>query len=487
MKSPPRNTHIVAFVVALSLILVASGFAMEATTLQEIKMPIRSGKKIVDSFTLPAGSPVTTGGKIMPNGTVGVWYGEYWAYVMPDAINLAEAREKEANLHDAANTNSGTNPPLGARTPPLEIEITGSNVPVVANTSGTITTHNEALHSQDPHKMNQFSADDFLKAAQAGDVTAQYNLGCIYDRLARNRNLPEAFKWFYQAAHGSDSTMFAVAMAQQRLANDYFWGRGVKKDSTEAARWYEESRKSFLSQVNHPGNGGRLALFNLGEIYAKGLGVPKDEAAAFTWYTKASEKGYVWAYVALGDAYLEGRGVAADKSNAIFWLQKAADAGNSRAVIKLATITGESNPQKAAAIIDQETQKIIAKQESLGPGAEHRIGDQYYVGIDVVKNFQEAAKWYQKAVDMNQTPDSWMAAQKLSGLYTSGGGGINADQNLAFYWLQKSAELGNSSAARGVAMKYKSGHGVTINPEAAQKWNEWADELDQKKQAETAH
>lgn len=58
----------------------------------------------------------------------------------------------------------------------------------------------------------------------------------------------------------------------------YEHGRGVKKDLTEAAKWYRMAGEQ----------GNALAQYYLGAFYANGTGVGKNPSEAIAWYRKAA-------------------------------------------------------------------------------------------------------------------------------------------------------------------------------------------------------
>jgi TPR repeat protein len=70
------------------------------------------------------------------------------------------------------------------------------------------------------------------KAAEQGDLQAQYALGFIYaagDGAARDNE--EAFKWFHRAANRGH------ADAQAGVGLSYWQGKGVTMNLVEACRW----------------------------------------------------------------------------------------------------------------------------------------------------------------------------------------------------------------------------------------------------------
>ena len=124
---------------------------------------------------------------------------------------------------------------------------------------------------------------DALTAAQAGDASAQFNLGLMYDN-----------------------------------------GTGVLKDAAEAVRWYRLAADQGLA----------FAQYNLGAMYANGTGVLKDGAEAVRWFRLAADQGDVGTQSYLGVMYFEGSGVPRDIVTAHMW-QNIANANGSEFAAEL--------------------------------------------------------------------------------------------------------------------------------------------------------
>jgi hypothetical protein len=109
--------------------------------------------------------------------------------------------------------------------------------------------------------------------AEAGDATAQYNLGVMY---AEGQGVPqddeEAAKWFRLAAEQGH------ADAQRNLGVMYILGQGVPQDFQEAAKWYRKAAEQ----------GDADAQCTLGEMYEAGQGVPQNRAVAYALYSLAA-------------------------------------------------------------------------------------------------------------------------------------------------------------------------------------------------------
>lgn len=120
---------------------------------------------------------------------------------------------------------------------------------------------------------------------------------------------------------------------------------------------YSEAMKYYkmAAAQEHPG-----AMTNIGLFYSQGRGVPQSYEKAAEWYSKAA-KNYPDALHNLGVLYSRGHGVEFDPIQAINLWVKAAERGN---------ILSQGN-----------------------------LGNEYYNGILIPQDFQEAAKWYTMAAN----------------------------------------------------------------------------------------
>jgi len=176
------------------------------------------------------------------------------------------------------------------------------------------------------------SLGDIIKAANAGDSTAQCNLGIMYDDgTGVTKDALVAVNWYRKAAEQGN------ANAQFNLGVSYDEGDGVGKDASVAASWYRKAAEQ----------GNAKAQFNLGNMYYKGEGVTKDIPTAANWYRKAAEQGHASAQFNLGNMYREGKGVTKDTSVAATWYLKAGDQGVTGAQCNLGLLyyDGDGVPQ----------------------------------------------------------------------------------------------------------------------------------------------
>lgn len=121
--------------------------------------------------------------------------------------------------------------------------------------------------------------------------------------------------------------------AQGNLGVMYWLGQGVAADPVEAARW-------FLLAAER---GNPEAQNNLGQMYYLGEGVPRDVDAAAHWIKAAAYQDDPSAQLRLGILYAEGLGVERDPERALAWWKKSAAQGNTAAEARVAAAGGDAD------------------------------------------------------------------------------------------------------------------------------------------------
>jgi hypothetical protein len=104
-------------------------------------------------------------------------------------------------------------------------------------------------------------------------------------------------------ANAGDST------AQYEMGLQYADGEDLPQNYEDAMAWFAKAA----------GNGNDKAQWKLGLGYMKGIGVPHDERTAVAWFKRAANQGEIRAQSALSDAYLSGRGIPKDYVRAYTW------------------------------------------------------------------------------------------------------------------------------------------------------------------------
>ncbi len=161
----------------------------------------------------------------------------------------------------------------------------------------------------------QRAVELFTPHAEGGDVSAQYNLGVIFEDYLKDYD--QAFYWTEKAAVQGD------ADAQIRLALMYEDGIGTAVDVEKAVLFYRRSAE----QGNVHGQS------NLADLYLNGRsGVERNNGQGVFWLTKAADNGHPHAQYVLGVMFINGNVVAKDMTKAEHYLRQAARQGHDEAL-----------------------------------------------------------------------------------------------------------------------------------------------------------
>lgn len=93
----------------------------------------------------------------------------------------------------------------------------------------------------------------------------------------------------------------------------------------------KQATESFWKIYTDALRGDRMAQYQIGVMYERGMGIDKDEMKAAEWYEKSAVQGYVDAQYNIAIMYASGRGVARNEPIAMMWLALAARQGDKEA------------------------------------------------------------------------------------------------------------------------------------------------------------
>jgi|GEM_PF-4318269 TPR repeat protein len=161
------------------------------------------------------------------------------------------------------------------------------------------------------------------KNAEAGDVTAQYELGMAYYRGdGVPGDVTGAASWLHRAAlqNHRDARTFLAILCQN--------GRGTPVDAAGARSLFLESARR-----SDPRAQTWFASMAIG-----GEGGPTDRTAGFAWAKRAASLGYLPAMTMLGNLYAGGTGTGRDPAKSAAWLHAAAAAGDRAAMTAYANM-----------------------------------------------------------------------------------------------------------------------------------------------------
>lgn len=146
-------------------------------------------------------------------------------------------------------------------------------------------------------------------------------------RIWKSGNQAAAARPFLAAAQAGNSS------AQLQIGWQYEKGVGVRQSYSEAASWYRKAADQGVMD----------AMTNLGNLYEFGHGVPEDWVQSAKWRQRSATFGDSGGQSALGDAYQFGIGVPQNRKLAIYWHQEAALQGNGHSAYFVKWLSHPSN------------------------------------------------------------------------------------------------------------------------------------------------
>lgn len=125
----------------------------------------------------------------------------------------------------------------------------------------------------------------------------------------------------------------------------------AEDDSTATPNVTNVTTETLEQTKNAAEQGDASAQYNLGLRYVDGRGVAKDSAEAAKWFRKAADQGNANGQFELGYMYENGKGVAKDEVEAVKWYQKAAAQGNADAIRRLENANTKSSLQRNGKVL----------------------------------------------------------------------------------------------------------------------------------------
>ena len=115
--------------------------------------------------------------------------------------------------------------------------------------------------------------------------------------------------------------MLGDSVAQYELGWMYAFGLGVKKNDSEAMKWFEKAAFEHEQNFSKAAASAYYAGERYMELYNNNQGDPVENASSsIYWFKRSAEGGYVKAAILLSKAYSEGLlGVKQDEKVAQYW------------------------------------------------------------------------------------------------------------------------------------------------------------------------
>jgi TPR repeat protein len=167
------------------------------------------------------------------------------------------------------------------------------------------------------------------------------------------KDYEEAFRWFQKGAEAGDSS------AQTNLGYMYDQGLGRQRNPSTAAACYGKAADA----------GNPLGENNLADMYLRGDGVQQDNAAAFRWFQRAAVQGHTGARIKLGYMYAEGRGTGKDPEAAYAWITAASLAQDPRGKDLLRSLETVLKPEQIARARQRASSLLLEREQQLSAKA----------------------------------------------------------------------------------------------------------------------
>jgi TPR repeat protein len=242
-----------------------------------------------------------------------------------------------------------------------------------------------------------------------------------------------------------------VAWAQLSMGDRYYYDLTFsgKEDYVKAEEWH---RKAALQ-------GHKIAQYKLGQSYYHGRGVPQDYREATQWFTRAAEQGYVDAQYRLASMYINGQDVEEDLAQGVEWLRKATLQGMAEAECLMGMLYQEGKGVEQSYV---EAAKWYSKAAFRGfPPAQSKLGYLYLTGQGVEQDYEQAGEWIYEAAE-----EGYLDAQYQLGeiLYQEG------DRYNAYHWFRKTSEQGHPAGDYMDGLSYAGFLNIPPHPDQAYFW-----------------
>ncbi len=301
----------------------------------------------------------------------------------------------------------------------------------------------------------------YEKGVSVETAEQKFALADKYDRGLGDfpQDSGRALHWFRKAAEQGH------AKAQQRLAKMYYNGEGVTENKERAFYWYEKGVSVETAEQK----------FALADKYDRGLGdFPQDSGRALHWFRKAAEQGHAKAQQRLAKMYYNGEGVTENKETGFYWYEKSLVQTTKEGKFTLGEMYYwgiDYFPQndgralywyrEAALAEHQMGQAYLAEMYYQAEGFDDEGDFDYSDEGDPSPNYRKAFHWFLQSTKHDEMGEENKDAEFYLGDMYYQGHGVDRDYKKAFEWFKKSADQDNNREAEfRLADMYYRGEGV---------------------------
>jgi TPR repeat protein len=188
------------------------------------------------------------------------------------------------------------------------------------------------------------------------------------------------------------------------------------------------AEEAFSLMTAEAEKGNANAMLTLGTMYERGIGAGRNFTNALEWYGKAASAGLAEGYYNVGVCYEVGMGAAADAGKAFSNFEKSAELGLNQGLYKLAGF--------------------------------------YFNGVATDRNEPWGVELLGRAANAGHS----QALNDMGVIAFEGTHGQAKDNDKAFAYFTRAAEMGNAEAMKNLAVFYRDGLGRPADPVQELKW-----------------
>lgn len=248
-----------------------------------------------------------------------------------------------------------------------------------------------------------------------------------------------AYRLFLKEAYSGN------ALAMYDVGKLFADGIGVDADAEQSRMWYAKALAAFQAvERQYPS---RYVEYRIGKMYAVGLGTEQDDTAAARWFSPAADRRYKYAQYTLAGLYSRGRGVPRDDEKALELYTSAAEQGVPYAAWELGKryrdgVGCSPDVRQAGRFFSMAYQgfRTLVEQRP-DDRLQYRIGWMLLHGVGTERNESTAVEWLEKSAKLK----NHYAQYTLGKLYRDGGP-VARDLTKAVIWFSQAAEAGNQDA-----------------------------------------
>lgn len=318
----------------------------------------------------------------------------------------------------------------------------------------------------DEKKSNEYlkrAATGLPALAKAGHPPARRALAHLHYRGWGGLKMDKAaaLREFQRGAEAGD------ALALNEVADQYWDGRGVRRDRDHARKLYRE----VLPRLMTLGEQGSVqAMYAAGNLWGSHRTGRRDYVESIRWYRPAAEHGYAAAQFLMGSRYSKGgEGVPIDDATAMDWYRKAAAQGHSGAINNIGFMhsqdragEGGKDYEKALAHYRRAAERGNAVSQN---NVALRLANEGETDEDKAALLKERFEWHRRSAEN----DYHRGQYNLARMYDAGEG-VDPDLAQAVNWYRRAAANDSMEAQAILSEMCRTGRGVPQDLDQARRW-----------------